>query len=95
LFLASKAACNSPYVQQELGAALITEKKIVPIVGEIEPSELPGWMNQSQALNLAGVPPEKIRYEISRIAETIRADKRKGPLIAGLLVAGLIAFSIN
>ena len=32
LFLASEDACASPYVQQELGAALATEKKLVPVV---------------------------------------------------------------
>ena len=62
LFLASKAACESPYVQQELGAALATEKKIIPVVWDIDPLELPAWMNQFQAINLAKLNPEKLIF---------------------------------
>lgn len=37
IFLASRSACGSAYVQQELGAALAGEKKIVPIVWDLAP----------------------------------------------------------
>jgi sulfatase modifying factor 1 len=43
IFLASRVACSSPYVQQELGMALGTSKRLVPVVWEIPPSQLPGW----------------------------------------------------
>lgn len=35
VFLASKSACESPYVQQELGGAAISKKRIVPVVWKI------------------------------------------------------------
>src|SRR5438105_14721842 len=54
IFLASRAACASHWVQQELGAAMAGRKKLVPIVWDIEPSQLPGWTAQVQALNLRG-----------------------------------------
>jgi hypothetical protein len=92
LFLASRAACASPWVQQELGAALIAKKKLVPIVWDMPPSELPGWVGQYQALNLAGASTAGIQAQITAIAGRIKSDKAKGLLIAGLLVAGLLAF---
>lgn len=90
LFLGSRAACVSPYVQQELGAALITEKKLVPIIWDMPPSQLPGWLNQYQAVNLSGTTTiEQVRAKMSEVAERIKADKCKSQLIGGLLLAGL------
>jgi len=40
VFLASSAACQSPYVQQELEMAIGANKKLVPIIWEISPSAL-------------------------------------------------------
>ncbi len=90
LFLASRAACASPWVQQELGAALAKQKKLVPIVWDMPVSELPGWTSQIQAIDLAGASAEQIKAQITAIAERIKADKAKGLLIGGLLIAGLL-----
>lgn len=90
VFLASRAACESAWVQQELGAALITEKKVVPIVWDMPPSRLPGWISNFQALDLAGASPEHVRARIGAIAERMKADKARGQLIAALLIAGLV-----
>lgn len=53
LFLASRAACASPWVQQELGAAVVTQKKLVPIVWDMPPSQLPGLRTGSDLRNLS------------------------------------------
>lgn len=89
LFLASRAACSSPWVQQEIGAALSKQKKLVPIVWDMPVSELPGWTGQIQAIDLAGASAEKIKAQITAIAEQVKADKAKGLVIVGLLIAGL------
>jgi hypothetical protein len=91
LFLASRAACASPWVQQELGAALVMQKKLVPIVWDIPPSELPGWVKQSQALNLAGASIEQVKSQMTAIANAIKSDKTQGMVVVGLLVAALFA----
>src|SRR5262249_29183296 len=52
IFLASRAGCASAWVQQELGAAIGMQKKLVPIVWDMPPSELPGWASRHQAINL-------------------------------------------
>lgn len=93
IFLASRAACSSSYVQQELGAALISGKKIVPIVWDMSPSELPGWISQFHALNIAGAPVERIRVEITNVAQQVKADKRNGLLVAGALLFALFVLA--
>ncbi len=90
LFLASKAACTSAIVQQEVGVALGTEKKLVPIVWDMDPSELPGWVKTVHALDLRDTSPDEARDQISKIAERIKGDKLKGYLIAGFVIAGII-----
>jgi hypothetical protein len=93
IFLASRKACASPYVLQELGAALAAQKKLVPVIWDIQPNELPGWVNQHQALNLAGRTLEDLRTEIAKVARRIKQDRTSGLLAVGLLIAGLAAFS--
>lgn len=92
LCLASRAACASPWVMQEMGAAVAGNKKLVPIIWDQPPDSLPGWMKQYQAVNLAGRRQEEAMSAIGHIAETIKAEKQKGFVILGLLVAGLVAF---
>jgi hypothetical protein len=92
LFLASREACQSPYVQQEVGAALVQQKKLVPIIWEIDPSELPGWAKQYQALNLAGVRTlDEIRIQINVIAQKIKSDKAVAVAILGAIVLGILS----
>ena len=91
LCLASRAACSSPWVMQEMGAAVAGNKKLVPIIWDQKPNALPGWMKQYQAVNLAGQGQVEARATIGRIAEAIKAEKQKGLVILGLLVAGLLA----
>lgn len=90
LFLASKKACKSAYVQQELGGALAAQKTLIPIVWDIDPSELPGWMNQKHALDLRGHSVEQIRQKIEELADEFRSRKTKGNLVALGVVGGLL-----
>ena len=90
VFLASGAACRSAYAQQELGAALAYEKRIIPIVWDLPPSELPGWLKERQALDLRGGSWHDLALAVRDIAEAITADKRKGALLVGAVVFGLI-----
>jgi hypothetical protein len=91
LFLASRAACSSAWVQQELGAALITQKKLVPIVWDMPPSELPGWVRHYQALDLTHASFDDVKSQMTAIVQRIKADKAQGLLLVGLLLAGLFA----
>ena len=90
IFLASREACKSAYVLQETGMALILGKKLVPIVWDIDPTELPGWVNRHQALNLKNATVEQIPAQIAQIAEAVKQDRNKGIVIAGALILGLL-----
>lgn len=90
--LASRAACESHWVMQEMGVAIGVNKKLVPIVWDIHPDALPGWMRQYQTVNLAGANREEAQVAIGRIANTIKAEKQKGLAILGLIIAGLVLF---
>ena len=90
IFLASRAASLSPFVQQEVGGAIFGSKKLVPVVWDMAPSELPGWAQHFQALDLRGATVAQIGSQILSIAKQIKADKDKGVLIAGALLVGLI-----
>lgn len=93
ILLASRAACQSQFVQQELGGAIYGTKKIVPIVWDMLPSELPGWTRSYQAINLAGATLESLSQQMSSIAQHIKSEKGKGLLILGAIILALIVFS--
>jgi hypothetical protein len=94
IFLASKAACKSPNVLLEVGGSVLTDKKLVPVVWDITPEELPGWLNQYQAIDLRNASKEQVCEFFSSFAKKYKSKKDLGILIAGLLIAGflLIAF---
>jgi hypothetical protein len=90
LFLASRAACGSPFVQQELGGAFFGDKRIVPVVWEIAPEQLPGWVSQSQAIDIRNKTAEQVGAAFSAIASRIKISNRNGLIAAAALVAALI-----
>lgn len=90
IFLASRSACKSPYVLQETGMAMITNKNLIPIVWDMSPLELPGWIDRHHALNLKDANIFQIQAQIAQIAKTIQEDKTKGILIVGAAILGLI-----
>jgi len=93
IFLASRAACASAYVQQELGMAMGDLKRIIPIVWDMDPSQLPGWTNQAHAINLRGMTLENGKAKMASIANNIKNEKTKGFLIFGTIIFGLLMFA--
>lgn len=90
LFLASRKACRSHYVQQEVGGAYFADTIVIPIVWNMKPEKLPGWTNRIQAIDLRKRTPEEIGLRLNEIASDIRASKVKGRLIALGLIGGLL-----
>jgi hypothetical protein len=91
ILLASRAACSSPFVNQEVGGALLTSKRLVPIVWDMSPTELPGWANQVQAIDLRGSTLLELQNHVGAIAARIKQEKAQGLLILGAIVLGLFA----
>jgi len=90
IFLASKAACQSPYVQQEIGASVSLGKNLIPVVWDMLPENLPGWANQYQAINLAGATIDSAKLKFSEIANSLKMDKTKRNIFAALFVIGVL-----
>jgi len=90
LFLASKVACDSPYVNQELGASLMLSKKIVPVIWDMPPENLPGWVKDYQAVDLRN-GFYALRPVLDSIIKKLKLDKnREGILL--MLAIGFLAW---
>lgn len=90
--LASKNALASPNVQQEVGGAIFGKKKLVPIMWDVQPSDLPRWVGDYQGLVLTGATMENINLQVAQLATQVKANKVKGQLVAGAVFAGLLYF---
>jgi hypothetical protein len=93
ILLASRRACASPYVQQEIGRALAGSKKLIPVIWDIDPNELPGWVNQYQALDIRGNTGEQVAARIGEVAARIKQDKHQAAIIAGSLIAAFLVIA--
>lgn len=91
VFLASRNALASANVQMEIGGAVFGNKKLVPIMWDVQPSDLPPWITQHQGLTLSGATIEDINQRVVQLAAHIKEDKSKGELIAGAVLFGLLA----
>jgi hypothetical protein len=89
IFLASAEACKLPYVQQGLGAALGASKRVVPVVWDMSPNQLPGWTSQYAVLNLRSISFEDLKDRIEQISRQNNQDKLSGLLILGAILFGL------
>lgn len=88
--LASKAAMQSPFVMLESGGAFFAEgKKIIPVIWDLEPRELPAWLARYQTLDLRKLPSsEAFVGQLKDLAGQINRDKLIGwGILAGILVA--------
>jgi len=88
--LASKNALASPNVQQEVGGAIFGKKKLVPIMWDVKPEDLPRWVADYQGLILNEATMEDINHQVSELAQKVKSNKVKGQLVAGAVFAGLL-----
>lgn len=95
IFLASRKACASSFVQQEVGGAVVQQKKLVPIVWDMDPSELPAWTKEYQAINIRGASAQEVAAQVAGIAARIREDKAVGAVVLGAAIAVLIAMMLS
>lgn len=88
--LASKNALESANVQHEVGGAVFGKKKLVPIMWDVEPNDLPRWIADYQGLILSGATMENINLQVSQLAAKVKANKVQGQLVVGAVFAGLL-----
>lgn len=72
--------------------AIALHKKLVPIIWDISPSELPGWLKEVQAIDLRGLTVENVNDRLSAIAKGILEDKLRLLLLAlGAIILAFVA----
>ena len=89
LFLASKVSIASPTVQQEVGGAVFGGKKLIPVVWDIDPSELPAWAKQYQAVDLRRLSPDQVLERMEELACSLRGEVVTANAIGIALLAAL------
>ncbi len=94
LVLASQKAVQSVMVNQESGAAALNGKKIIPVVWDMNPSQLPGWLRECQALDLRGNDAQLIRARVESLVQQLAHEKQQRQVIAAVALVGLAAIAI-
>jgi len=89
IFLASRTACSSAFINQEIGGALLSSKRLIPIIWDISPNELPGWASQIQPIDLRG-SMLGLPNQVAAIASRINQEKGRDLLLAvGAVLLGI------
>lgn len=88
-FIATKAACASQAVQQELGASIIQKKQLIPVLVDISPEELPGWVGKHQAIDLRKGRGQ-LDHTIQEIVHKVNRDKKWGLVILVAIIVALL-----
>lgn len=84
LFLATPNSCSSDAVKHEIGGALALQKVFLPIMAGVQPSQLPSWIQDKQAVNI--YDGEQSRAVFERIAEAVTSKR----FLAGVVAAAVI-----
>lgn len=88
IYMAGKSSAQSPYVQQEIGAAIFGGKTLIPVIWDIAPEELPGWSKNYQAIDLRGKTQEEIGAQIRVLSKKIPTEIGWGGVLAAALTVG-------
>lgn len=94
IYLASRASLASTTVQAELGMAVSARLRILPILIDITPEQLPALIRDYQAVSLLGMRGVKAVAQIEHVVATIAADKSRDDArgVAVMLGLGLAMF---
>jgi len=90
LFLASRRACESQFVNQEIGAAISQNKRIIPVVWDMPPSALPGFLKKVQACDMRTKDPRTLMEVLGRVTTSIKKHKIISVIILGIIIGALI-----
>ncbi len=69
--------------------AVNESKTIIPLVWDIDPSELPGWLRKYQAFDLRNFSVTEYAGKLSELAGSIRSTRSKQQLVAVVAFAAL------
>ena len=90
IFLASRKACASQSVNQEIGMAIRDNKNIIPVVWDMPPTELPGFLKcNTQAVDMRGKDPKVLLVVLNRTVTKVKKSKAIA-LFVGLMLLGAL-----
>lgn len=85
-FLATKNSIHSAACMNEIGAALAHKKDIVPILIDIDGSELPDWISEYQGIYIANTS----LVEIEPVLKRIGRKKTRDSILLGLFIGFVV-----
>jgi hypothetical protein len=94
LVLASHKAIHSAMVNQESGAAALNGKKVIPVLWDMDPAQLSGWLREYQALDLRGQDARHIHTRVETFVQQLVLEKQKLEVIVAVGLVGLAAIAI-
>ena len=89
IFLASRKACSSTVENPEVGDALLASKNLVPIVWDMDQSELPEWAKEVQTLDIRGSTIPELQIQVTDIANRNKQEKLDGLRILSIVILAL------
>ena len=89
IFLASRGALSSTIENKEVSDALLFSKNLVPVVWDMEASELPGWAKELQVLDLRVSTIPELQNQVADIADRIKQEKLDGLRILSIVILAL------
>lgn len=98
LLLASRTAIASPTVNQELGIAMDRGARIIPVVWEMQPNELPVWIKRYQAVVLTGKTPQQCLNDVTCLVNRLAQEKSQRDTSQAIAILGvglLTMFMLN
>jgi broad specificity phosphatase PhoE len=81
-------------VNQESGAATLNDKNVIPVVWDMDPAQLPGWLHEYQALDLRGDDAQQIRSRVESLVQKLAREKQQRQVIGAVALVGLAAIAI-
>ncbi len=90
IFLASRNACASQAVNQEIGMAIKDNKNIIPVVWDMPPTELPGFLRcNTQAVDMRNKDPQALLIVLNRTVTKVK-KRNAFALFIGLMLLGAL-----
>lgn len=94
IVLASRAACASALAGATIGGAPIASDRILPVVWDMAPAELPPWLHGFPVIGLRADPLPQLHKTIERAAARATQDRSAAIAAVRAVGAGLLALRL-
>ena len=91
--LATPNSLKSEAVLQEVGGAIATQKRLVPIMLGVEPEDMPTWLKEFHGIKLDALDPHSVKQQLDALASEVKIKKQNTLLVGIGLIAALVILS--